>query len=120
MERLPGIVTTGDNGVVPIPKGVAYPGQLAAAIADVEQKLAPDVVRILYATGNDWSGEEAIFFRILLSDAATRPDRLQEVTNRVAALISQRVDPLNSWGLVPYLKFRSQSEQAVLKEPAWG
>jgi hypothetical protein len=102
-----------------IPKGVANPEQIAAGIASVEQKLAPDVVRIRYTIGDDWSGEQAVFFRILLSDAASRPDRLREVTSRVRALITQQVDPLNSWGLIPYLKFRSQSEQAVLQEPAW-
>jgi len=93
--------------------------ELAAAIADVERMLAPDVVRIRYTTGDDWSGEPAIFFRVLLSDPASRPDRLNEVTRRIAARISQHVDPLQSWGLVPYFKFRSQSEQAVIQEEAW-
>ena len=102
-----------------VPKGVAYPEKLAAAIASVERKLAPDVVRIRYTVENDWSGEQAVFFRILLSDAASKPPRLHKVTRRVEALIYQEVDPLNRWGLVPYLNFRSKSEQAVLREAAW-
>jgi hypothetical protein len=102
-----------------VPKGVTNQAALAAAIAQVEQMLAPDVVRIRYTIGPDWSGEEAIHFRILLSDAASRPRRLREVTRRVSIVISQQIDPLNSWDLVPYLRFRSQSEQAALKEAAW-
>ena len=93
--------------------------ELAAAIADVERMLAPEVVRIRYTTGNDWSGEPAIYFRVLLSDPASRPDRLHEVTKTIVARISQQVDPLQSWGLVPYFKFRSQSEQAVIQEETW-
>lgn len=102
-----------------VPKRFVQEKELAAAIAKVEQMLAPDVVRILHTIENDSSGEPAIFFRVLLSDAASRANRLQEVTGRVRALISQQIDPLNSWGLVPYLRFRSQSEQAMLQEPAW-
>jgi hypothetical protein len=102
-----------------VPKRFVQQKELAAAIAKVEQMLAPDVVRILHTIENDSSGEPAIFFRVLLSDAASRVDRLQEVTGRVRALIFQQIDPLNSWGLVPYLRFRSQSEQAMLQEPAW-
>jgi hypothetical protein len=102
-----------------VPKGVTNQAELAAAIAKLEQKLAPDVVRIRYSIGTDWSGEEAVYFRILLSDAASKPRRLREVTRRVSTVIYQQIDPLNSWGLVPYLRFRSQSEQAALKEAAW-
>lgn len=100
-------------------KGVTNQAQIAAAIAQVEKMLAPDVVRIRYTVGTDWSGEEAVHFRILLSDAASKPRRLREVTSRVSTVIYQQIDPLNSWGLVPYLRFRSQSEQADLKEAAW-
>jgi len=102
-----------------VPKGVADPTKFATTIADVERMLAPDVVRIRYTIGTDWSGEEAVHFRILLSDAASKPRRLRDVTSRVSAVIAEHVDPLNSWGLVPYLRFRSQSEQAVLKEATW-
>lgn len=108
-----------DNGLVIIPRGFVQQGQLATAIANVERMLGPEVIHVRHTLGDDWSGEPAIFFRVLLSDAASRPDRLHEVTSRIAAIISQQVDPLNSWGLVPYFKFRSQSEQAIIQEPVW-
>ncbi len=108
-----------DNGFVYIPRGVAQQGQLAVAIADLERMLGADVVRLRYTIGPNWSDEPAIFFRVLLSDQASRPDRLHEVASRVEAVIQEHLDPLNSWGLVPYYNFRSQTEQEMLKEPAW-
>jgi len=62
--------------------------------------------------GNDWSGEPAVFFMIILADAASRRDQLLKVTNRVSTLIVQQVQPLEQWGVLPYFDFRSQSEQA--------
>jgi len=100
-------------------KGVAQSEKLAAAIANLELRLRPDVVRIRHTVGEDSSGQPAIFFRVLLSDRASRPDRLRQVTRKVRNLVFQDIDPVNSCGLVPYLRFRSQSEQAELKEPAW-
>ncbi len=102
-----------------MPKGVVQSEQLAAAITQIEEVLKPDVVRILHTIENDSSGEPAIFFRVLLSDAASKPDRLHDVTGRVRAFIYRQIDPLNSWGLVPYIRFRSESEQAMLRERAW-
>jgi hypothetical protein len=102
-----------------IPRGVAQQGQLAAAIAEVERKLGPDVVRLRYTIGTNWSDEPAIFFRVLLTDEASKRNRLHAVASRVRALIQEHVDPLNLWGLMPYYNFRSQTEQEMLKEPVW-
>ena|SRR5437764_538473 len=110
---------TRDNGFVYIPRGVAQQGQLAAEIANVERMLGPDVVRLRYTIGANWSDEPAIFFRVLLSDEASKRDRLHAVASHVEAVIEEHLDPLNSWGLIPYYNFRSQTEQEMLKEPAW-
>ena len=101
------------------PKGVAEQEKLAAAIAKVEPMLGPDVVRLKWEIRESWSGEPALYFRVLLSDQATSRDRLHQVASRVEALIEEHVDPLNSWDLFPHFNFRSQSEQEMLKEPAW-
>jgi hypothetical protein len=99
--------------------GVATSKQLSAKIAALEARLLPEVVRIRYTVGEDTSEQPAIFFRVLLSDRASRADRLRQVTKRVRNMVYQEIDPINSWGLVPYLRFRSESEQAELQEPAW-
>ena len=80
--------------------------------------LSPDVVRIRCQIGQDWSDHPAIYFRNVLSDDASRPERLAAV----AAMVRARL--LDGLGLseserIPYFRFRSQSEQAKLGEAAW-
>jgi hypothetical protein len=79
--------------------------------------LAPDVVQIRYDIGTDWSGDWAIFFRVLLSDEASRA-RLRDVATQVVWRLDERLD-FPSMGLFPYHNFRSVSEQDVLREEAW-
>lgn len=101
-----------------IPSGVVKQAGIARGVAAVERELAPDVVHIRYEIAPDWSDEWAIFFRILLSDKASREERLAEVTERVTSRLVDRLK-LDESGLLSYFNFRSQSEQKMLKEPAW-
>ena len=102
-----------------IPRAVAQQNQFASAVADVEPQLVPEVVRIRYTLGNDWSGEPAVFFRVVLTNDASKRDRLFEVTSRVSSLVERQIEPLEQWGVLPYFTFRSQLEQDQLREPAW-
>ena len=84
----------------------------------VAKGLAPDVVRIRFNVGRDWSDHLAVYFRVILSDAASRRDRLAEVTAKVRERL------VNELGLpesepIPYFRFRSESEQAQLMEQSW-
>lgn len=101
-----------------IPRGVAERKELAAAIAKVERKLGKDVVRLRYNVHENWSGEPAIYFQVLLTDQASKPPRLHKTASRIRNMIEEQVDPINSWGLFSYYYFRSKSEQDELKE-AW-
>jgi len=87
-------------------------------IEQIAKDLAPDVVRIRFNLGLDWSEDPAIYFRVVLSDAATESDRLIGVTKMVEKRL---FDEFGLWetDLLPYINFRSQSEQAQLKEAAW-
>ena len=76
-----------------LPSAVTKQSEIQAAINEVERNLAPDVVRIRYDIGEDWSGQWAIFFRIVLTDEAARRS-LCEVATKVVwgwlgSLISQ-------------------------------
>jgi len=82
------------------------------------RKLAPDVVRIRYDIALDSTDKEAIYFRVLLSDDASREERRREVTGRVRAELSKRLK-LEELGPMWYFSFRSESEQAMMKDPAW-
>jgi hypothetical protein len=105
--------------MVYLAKAFVDQAQLDDAINEVEQTLGPDVERLRYTLGQDWSGESAIFFRIVLSDRASRRDQLLNSTNRITTAIVQRLQPLEQWGVLPYFNFRSRSEQAILQEEAW-
>ena len=100
-------------------RAFAEQAQLDEAIKEVKQALGPDVVGLRYTLGQDWTGEPAIFFRVVLSDQASRRDQLRNSTNQVTTAIDQRLQPLEQWGVLPYFNFRSQSEQAILQEEAW-
>ena len=76
------------------------------------------MVQIIPTLGEDWSGEPAVFFMVILTDAASRRDRLLNISNEVSQTIYQQVQPLEKWGVLPYFNFRSQSEQAKLDQPA--
>jgi hypothetical protein len=85
---------------------------------EIARVLAPDVVRIRFNVAADWSEHPASYFRVLLADHASRSDRLADVTGRVSAVLFDQLG-LASLDHIPYFRFRSQSEQAKLKDPAW-
>jgi hypothetical protein len=92
--------------------------QISAAIDQVVRELYPHVQLIRYDFGHDWSGQWAIFFRVLLSDEASKERNLRDVAPRVVWSVSEKLD-LPGLGVFPYFDFRSQAEQARLNEPAW-
>ena len=100
-----------------VPPAVSKQPEIEAAIHEVEKSLAPDVVRIRYEIEKDWSGEWAIFFRIVLTDDAAKR-RLGEIIWKVDSSLEKVLD-YPSLGVYPYHNFRSVSEQAALQEPAW-
>lgn len=84
----------------------------------IAREFAPDVIRIRFRVAPDWSEHPAIYFRVLLADHASRGDQLANITGRVRAALSDQLG-LASLDHIPYFRFRSQSEQAQLKDPAW-
>lgn len=102
-----------------LPRGVAQPAELTKRLQALAP-LPPGVVNFRYTVENDWSGEPSIFFWITLSDEAADRRVLPKTTKRITDLIAQRLDPAGQWGLIPYFNFRSESEQAKLKEEVFG
>jgi len=100
-----------------LPSAVTKQAEIEAAIAHVQQSIGPDVVRIRYEIGEDWSGQWAIFFRILLTDDAARHS-LRDVATKVVWELARQLD-FPGMGVFPYHNFRSVSEQSMLQEPAW-
>lgn len=96
---------------------VREPSKINAVIADVCNQLAPDVKRIFFNYGTDWSGDEAVYFRILISDDAAE-NRLRETMKKTTSMLDSRLD-LESLGFFVYYRVRSVSEQAALREKSW-
>ncbi len=100
-----------------VPSAVTKQAEINAAIHRVQQIVGPDVVRIRYEIGEDWSGQWAIFFRVVLTDDAAKR-RLRDVATKVVWELARQLD-FPGMGVFPYHNFRSESEQATLQEPAW-
>jgi phosphoribosylaminoimidazole-succinocarboxamide synthase len=92
--------------------------KLQADVRRAARSLAADVVNIKFEIGFDVMGFASIFFNIVLTDEASRPDRLRFVAQHVAlTLINQLKTDEN--GVHAYFNFRSQSEVARIKDLAW-
>jgi hypothetical protein len=110
------------SGVIAVPVvriGLAKREEIAAAVERAARALAPDVVRVQYRFGEDWTGDPSIYFGIILSDhAASQEERLGEISRRVQATLEDAVN-VEELGLQSYSRFRSASEQANLKDRNW-
>ena len=93
--------------------------QVDKAITAFVRRLGPEVVRVRYDISEDWTGDPAIFFRVVLTDQAASDDRRQKVTTRIRAALWDKLRPFERWGLYPFIHFRSKSEQDSLKEESW-
>ncbi len=100
-----------------LPLAIASKTEFDQAVSEVVQEMAPDVVYIRHNIAQDWSGDWAVYFRVIISDEAGRT-RLREVTTKVEKFLESRLKPL-SMGLLSYYNFRGVSEQAVLREESW-
>jgi hypothetical protein len=98
--------------------GLVDQAKIKAAVQRAQRALKPDVVRIMYSFTVDWTGEQSLFFRVLLSDKASAPHRLRETTQRIIARIQDETKA-EELGLQTYFNFRSKSEQEKLREPFW-
>jgi hypothetical protein len=102
-----------------VPSGFVNQTQVTGAVTRAIRKLGKEVVRVTYNLGADSSGEPSIFFRVVLSDAASREENLANVTGRIATILFDELRPHENWGLLPYFSFRSKSEQAARSDPEW-
>lgn len=103
-----------------VPTGFVNQVQLAQSVVAAIRSLNPqEVVHVAYSIDHDSTGDPAIFFRVVLTDAASREDRLADVTGRVASTLFDAIRPIENWGLTPYFSFRSFSEQRMRNDPEW-
>jgi hypothetical protein len=101
-----------------VQRGLIDQTRIRTGVVRAQRALGPDVVRIMYSFADDWTGEESLFFRVLISDEASAPSRLRKTTQRISAKILREIKA-DELGLQTYINFRSKSEQETLREPFW-
>jgi hypothetical protein len=102
-----------------VPTEVRKDAQITAAIRTVLSEEAPRVRYIRYTIDKDPTNDEwAVFFRVLLSDEVASRTRRLEAGNRVISRIMDELD-LPNLGMMPHFSFRTESEQAELKDRDW-
>ncbi len=113
------MVSVEATAVAIVPRWMADEQEIAAALERAQAALAPDVVRIGYSLEEDWTGESAIFVRILLADESVPvPNDVFPLADRIREKVIDEIKPYEQ-GLLPYFNFRTVSEQELLQEKAW-
>lgn len=87
-------------------------------VEEVERKFPNDVVRIRYTVGEDYDGDPAVFFRILLRDEVGQRDRIGPITGRI---VSELFDGLAAEEIdyVPGFRFRTERENNQPSDEPW-
>lgn len=83
--------------------------------------LGPEIVRITFRIGQNHDNEPAVFFNVLLSDdaAAERDTALRIRTCGATKQFCEAVCDAEEYGYRCFFSWRSESEQAKLKDPEW-
>lgn len=92
--------------------------QLDDEVRSAILKFGPDVVNVKYNLGEDNDGDPSIFFRIVLTDSASREEVLADVSGDIVKTLYDELRPYEK-GLIPYFRFRSQSEYVMMNDRAW-
>jgi hypothetical protein len=66
----------------------------------------------------DWMETPSLYFRVTMSDDASRKERMWDATELVRAKVIEELR-LEELDMHPYFRFRSYSEQAQLQDPQW-
>ena len=101
-----------------VPTEVRKDPQINAAIRTVLAEESPWVRYIRYSIDQDWTGDWAVFFRVVLSDQVASRTRRNEIVGCVISRITDELD-LPNLGMMPHFDFRTESEQAELNDPDW-
>jgi len=118
MLLLTAAATRDDYYVSIVSRGLVDQSKVTAGVRRAERALAPEVIHIRHTFALDWTGEQSLFFRVLLSDAASAPDKLRQTTQKIEAKILAQIKA-DELGLLTYFNYRSKAEQAKLRDPIW-
>ena len=101
-----------------LPPAISREKEIAQIVSEAEAELRPNVERIRWEIGQDWTGDWAIFLRVVLSDATVRKRNWSKVAAKVETRLLEKL-PTDELGVLPYVHFRSQAETVEMPEKAW-
>jgi hypothetical protein len=102
--------------------------QIESAIRLAAEAFPAEIDRIRYSFGDDWAGDPALFFRVLLRDPSHLYERFRSsgdksVLSSIGQLLRQISAAVTSnlelEGRQPYFRFRTLEEQKELQDPEW-
>jgi hypothetical protein len=103
-----------------VPTGFINTTEVEKAVDEFIRTLGPEVVRVRWNIGNDWSGDPVLYFRVVLADSVSGDVKtFLDTAERVRASFREQLQPLENWGLFPHINFRSNAENAQLNDPKW-
>ena len=97
------------------------------AVSAAQTKFSADIEYIRYSIRDDWAGEPALFFRVVLKDRSypkpfvrndPRVTEILDLCNRIMSEIRSAISTLNV-ELQPDFSFRLVSEQRELRDEDW-
>jgi hypothetical protein len=105
---------------VHVPTGYINQTEVEKAVDQFIRTLGPEVVRVRWNIGTDWSGDPALYFRVVLADSvAVDRKTFVDTAERVRETFFEQLQPLENWGLFPHVNFRGNSENAQVNDPKW-
>lgn len=102
-----------------LPRAFLREKEFDAEVERVEKLLGDRVLRIRYSLGYDSTGDPCVKLRILLPDSAAVNGRIFDAARAIENTMEVEMDFIETWGINSYYRYRLQSEQDVVKEPAW-
>lgn len=77
------------------------------AVGEFLKTLGPEVVRVRYNIGEDWTGDPALYFRIVLAGGVSADRKsFSDAAQRIRDTLFERLKPLEMWGPSPHASFR--------------
>src|SRR5262249_707023 len=88
--------------------------QIETAAHEIRNGATAHVIDVSLELRRDWSGDWAVFFRILLRNQSSKGIMLGRVTTEIRKRLSDKLRALNI-RLVGYFEFHSESEMAEMQ-----
>lgn len=77
------------NGIVQMPRAFARQAEFEEAVEQTARTLGPEVVKMIPELGNDWTGDPAVFFEVVLKDGVIRRGESAKTTVQIRWKVTQ-------------------------------